>query len=361
MPDASSVHSYGLFDRILHHVALGAAPIREMFFDLEMGMSKPDPAVIAGERHLFVAGLARAGTTMLLRQCYATGAFVSLTYRDMPFVLAPGLWGRLSKRNAKAAVAGQRAHGDGVIVDVDSPEALDEVFWKTFESKAYLRSDRLVPMHASDETITRFRRYVAAILAAHNATATEQPQNRYLSKNNNNILRLSDLARAFTNCVIVVPFRHPLTQAQSLLRQHQRFADGPGNDKFTRQYMAYLAHHEFGPGHRPFVFDDSLPTGDPHGLTYWLDLWTNTYGWLLDHLPEQAVLLGYESFCDDPQGTWQALAQRADLPMALPHADPIRRHGDQMNGEISSLPPRTAQVYHALLDTAIEPYNACGP
>ena len=67
---------------------------------------------------------------------------------------------RLSRAERGAA---ERAHGDAIMVDFDSPEALEEVFWRTFCGTAYIRSDRLTTMQADAETIDRFRRYVGSI------------------------------------------------------------------------------------------------------------------------------------------------------------------------------------------------------
>ena len=39
--------------------------------------------------HVFVSGLARSGTTALLNALYQSGTFASLSYDDMPFILAP--------------------------------------------------------------------------------------------------------------------------------------------------------------------------------------------------------------------------------------------------------------------------------
>ena len=40
--------------------------------------------------------MARSGSTILLNSIYKTDIFASLTYADMPFVLAPNLWSKIS-------------------------------------------------------------------------------------------------------------------------------------------------------------------------------------------------------------------------------------------------------------------------
>lgn len=78
-------------DRALHRLALGSPAVAEIAFGLDRIVSRAGPGDPEA-RHVFVCGLARAGTTALTRRLHASGAFASLTYRDMPFVLAPNLW-----------------------------------------------------------------------------------------------------------------------------------------------------------------------------------------------------------------------------------------------------------------------------
>ena len=80
---------YSALDRVQHRLALQFRPLAELSFDLDQGSAKPDAAATAQGRHVFVSGLARAGTTILMRRLHDTGQFRSLTYRDMPFVSGP--------------------------------------------------------------------------------------------------------------------------------------------------------------------------------------------------------------------------------------------------------------------------------
>ena len=309
--------SYSFGARLLHQLALSNVALAEVSFDVDQAWGAAERRDISRESHVFVAGLARAGTTILMRRLFASGAFRSLTYRDMPFVLAPNIWRRFEAFGSRHMEAVERAHGDGLMVDFDSPEALEEVFWRVICGGDYLLRDRLVPMTAAPETLDKFRRYVAALLQAH-------PDKRYLSKNNNNILRLSSLAAAFPGAVILVPFREPLAQAASLAEQHRRFCSAGHDSRFTRKYMQWLAHHEFGPGHRPFVFDGEMPEGDPaQGLDYWLRLWIATYAYLLETAPAGTLFISYERLCDATDRVWPELCRRLNLSGEAP-VEPLR-------------------------------------
>ncbi len=304
---------YNALERFTHRIALGGNVVGDAVFDIEKSLYGPKQTSETSEgRHVFIAGLARAGTTILLRQLYDTGEFRSLTYRDMPFVLAPNLWRRLTGASRKAAGAQERAHGDGMLVDYDSPEALEEVFCRVKCRGEYIGPNSLHPIVINSEVITEYIQYVAIVLSS-------DPDKRYLAKNNNNLLRLEVLEEAFPNSNIIIPFREPLQQAYSLMRQHRLFLDRHRTDPFAQKYMVWLAHHEFGRDHKPFAFDgddsSTLPVGDAEtNLGYWLKQWISAYAFASRVAPSNAIFLSYERLCDPSATVWKSLCAKLGLP-----------------------------------------------
>ncbi|MEX5730106.1 hypothetical protein Ga0609869_003459 [Rhodovulum iodosum] len=296
---------YTPLEKLLHRMVLGVPAIAETAFAADQALARPDAAAARNGRHVFVAGLARAGTTILTRRIHASGAFASLTYRDMPFVLAPNLWQRLGGGSDRALDTQERAHGDGLIVGIDSPESLEEPFWRVFDGPAYIGHDRLHPHMPDAALCAKYAGFVGAILKAAGGT-------RYLAKNNNNILRLAMLAETFPEAEILVPFRAPGAHAGSLLSQHRRFVERHAADRFSRAYMGWLVHHEFGADHRPFAAP-APATADPMARDYWLAQWCAVYGGLIDTAPRTARFVCYEDLCGDP-GTWAGLAAALNIP-----------------------------------------------
>jgi len=233
---------------------------------------------------------------------YETGSFRSLTYRDMPFVLMPNTWKMLSIPFRRHQDAKQRAHKDRILVNFDSPEAFEEVFWRTFCGKDYIRTDHLKPHTVDADTTCLFRDYVRQVVAS----AEAKGQSRYLSKNNNNLLRLSTIRDAFPNAVIVVPFRDPVQQSSSLLAQHLLFSELQKEDRFSYDYMCWLAHHEFGMTHKASNFGsekESFETSqDPQHINYWLRHWCHSYEHVLSTIPNGLIFVSYEKLCADPDG-----------------------------------------------------------
>ena len=288
MPD----RSYPLISRLLHRVALGNRWVAQASFDLDQLSVNPldEPKQL---EHVFIAGLARAGTTIITRILYETDVFTSLTYRHMPFVLMPRLWKTISTKFHKKSELKERVHGDGIMVDYDSPEAFEEVYWKNFCGPEYLLSDRLIAHKPSNNTLQNFRCYVAAVIEA-----SIDKNRRYLSKNNNNILRIDALHEAFPRAWVLIPFRNPIEHANSLLKQHQRLTKIQHENKFVLNYMEWLGHYEFGLGQRPFLNEINEFSQDT--LEYWLTLWVNVYSYLEKKAHERLLFVSFEDLCDKP-------------------------------------------------------------
>ena len=162
--------------------------------------------------------------------------------------------------------------------------------------------------------IEQFRSYIGQVLNS----ADNFKQSRYLSKNNNNILRLSTIQAAFPEALFIIPFRDPIQQSMSLLEQHKRFCSIHQNSKFAYQYMRWLGHYEFGLTHRPFEFDDGEKavrlTDKPDNIDYWISLWNRTYRYLLEIAPSNCVFSCYEEFCEDPKSNLARLFGMAQTP-----------------------------------------------
>src|SRR5262245_61081898 len=123
--------TYNQLSKILHYLNLELSAVREFTFQVEKNLFRRQIQPAKEGEHVFVSGLARSGTTMLMQAIHETNEFASLTYRNMPMILAPNLWSRLTDSFQTGGEAQIRSHGDGVFHEFDSPEALEEVFWKT--------------------------------------------------------------------------------------------------------------------------------------------------------------------------------------------------------------------------------------
>ena len=300
---------YSFLSKILHHLALGSNFIPEMLHDVEFAILKNKLKLDNLKPHIFICGLPRSGTTILMRSLYETKKFASLTYRDMPFVLLPNLWSKVSNK-IKSGPEKERIHDDKISINIDSPEALEEVFWRVKLQKNYIYSNKLITHTADEFTINEFKNFVSLILYKYK-------KELYLSKNNNNILRLESIIKSFPNCIVIIPFRDPLQQANSLLFQHKNFTAAQNENKFVKSYMSYLAHYEFGTIHRPYSFLRSNNENiDKNSLEYWLMQWINAYTYLSQEKffnYKNIIYLNYEELCKNPEYIFKTLSKKINI------------------------------------------------
>jgi hypothetical protein len=307
---AREAESYSGVDRLMHRVAFRTYPAQLALADLEDRLYAKELAPCKSDRPVFIAALPRAGTTFLLECCARVPEFAAHCYRDMPFLLIPCLWNRFSVGFRQAGQRQQRAHGDGMLIDFDSPEALEEVLWKIFWRRHYQR-DRIVPWkkegHAEFAEFFRSHMRKIILLRRGKDAATA----RYISKNNLNIARTGVLHRLFPDSVIVVPFREPLQHAASLLKQHRNFLRIHKEDRFASAYMRAIGHYDFGENLRPVDFDgwlDRRESKDTETLAFWLEYWTVGYRHLLAKNVDYLHFLNYDALCANPARGMQLLA-----------------------------------------------------
>jgi hypothetical protein len=240
----------------------------------------------------------------------------------MPFVLIPMLWSRFSEGFRRSDAPLERAHGDGMLVNVDSPEAFEETVWVAFWPKRYKR-DRIVPWREEEDEPFRaflenhFKKIVAlSAREGDGMTALPSAPSRYVSKNNLNIARVLWLARNFPDSLFLIPFREPIQHCASLLRQHVNFLEIHRRDRFAKSYMEGIGHFDFGDNLRPVDFGGWLDRSkyrDPKKIGFWLEYWCAAYRSLIEEARERVCFLDYDAFCADPRLGLERVANFIDV------------------------------------------------
>lgn len=308
--------NYSFLDRLIHRIAFAAPPVQLAAADAESALFRAVFNDVDASRPIFIASLPRAGTTLLLEALHSFPSLAAHTYRDMPFVMAPVLWSRVAGPFRKQADSRERAHGDGMQIGYDSPEAFDEVLWRTFWPEKY-GSDRIALWQATDgktEASIFFARHMKKIIALRRPERSHD--GRYVSKNNANIARLDLIPRMFPGASVVVPFRDPIEHAISMLRQHRSFTRMHAEQPFVRRYMADIGHYEFGALHRPIAFpglDDSIGRREPLDVNYWIAYWIAAFDYVLARR-ERIILVSYEAACRDGKRVLADICARAGIP-----------------------------------------------
>lgn len=286
--------AYAEADQLMHRLAfanrrmlLVVARLENRIFDRSIQRVSLGPPV-------FIVSLPRGGTTALLNALHRLPGVATHEYRDMPFVTAPLLWSRLGGDRSKRVEKRERAHGDGMEIDLDSPEAFDEVLWRAHWPQKYAagRIQTFDQGDLDDDATDDFVRHHAKVALVRHGRSADGC--RYASKNNANIGRLRVLDRMFPGCSIVVALRRPAAHAASLHRQHERFLRLHAEDPFVRDYMRDIGHLEFGELHQPIDFADLadlVSAREPSEPDYWLAYWIAAFEEVARHQGEVVVVL----------------------------------------------------------------------
>ena len=316
--------NYSGLDRLLHRVAFAGPFVQLTAADIEHALWGSTYSRVHAGRPIFITSLPRAGTTLMLEALNRLPSLATHVYRDMPFVMAPVLWSRLSGPFRQPSQLSERAHGDGMEIGFDSPEAFEEILWRTFWPAKYTPTGITLwsAADANEDARRFFVDHMKKIVALRRPG--RPADGRYVSKNNGNIARLEALRALFPDAAILLVLRHPLDHARSLLRQHRNFLTMHQETPFVRRYMDDIGHYEFGELHRPIGFPglrEHLQGQDPLTLGYWLGYWIAAFDYVTTHIANVTVI-SYEDACADPHRALQAICEALDIDPdgALPEA-----------------------------------------
>lgn len=277
---------------------------------------------IAIRAPIFICGLARSGTTILLECLAAHPETATHRYRDYPGILAPVIWDRIAARlYAHAGVPVERTHGDGITVTPDSPEAVAEMLWIAFHKDAHDpgRDNRVEGGALGQEFASFFRDHIRKLLWLRDGR-------RYLSKGNYDLARMDALIGLFPDARFIVPVRDPVTHIASLMRQQTLFSAGETRHPAALRYMRRIGHFEFGLDRRPLNLGSAGVTAEVERLWRegrevegWSLYWADVHGFLADRLEKDAALrravlpVAYETLCGDPPAMLRRVFAHAEL------------------------------------------------
>lgn len=291
---------------------------------LESAVLRERLRAVAIREPIYVCGLARAGSTILLEMLARHPAVATHRYRDFPFLFWIYGWNRFLDRIPKKDLQPvERAHQDGLHVTIESPEAMEEVLWMGFFKDLHNPAcDNVLDgatQHARFEAF--YRDHIGKVLLLRGGT-------RYACKENYHVTRLEYLRKLFPDARFVVPIRHPVSHVASLIRQHRLFSAAAQGHPRVAAHMRRSGHFEFGPDRRPIspgvdaVRDVRAlwDAGDEARGTarYWSIVYRHLHDRLTTapELKEASMIVRFEDLCDGPSAVLAALFDYARLPVA---------------------------------------------
>jgi hypothetical protein len=275
---------------------------------------------LAIDRPVFITGLARSGTTMLLTLLSQADHVATHRYRDFPFLSIPMTWNWFQSRLSTTATPVERPHGDRIHITRESPEAFEEPLWQTFFPWTHdpTRCHVLNNDANTEEFAAFFCDHIRKILLIRNAQ-------RYVSKGNYNVARINFLVQLLPDAKFIIPIRAPLAQVHSLVKQHQRFSQYSVADKRLAYYLAAAGHYEFGTQRCPMNLDPArvgwIEQAWRNGEVYqgYARQWAEVYRYVdrlqREHraLAQRILIVRYEDLCAFPAEKVQELLAFAAL------------------------------------------------
>jgi hypothetical protein len=275
------------------------------------------------DRPIYVAGLARSGSTILLETLASHPDVATHRYRDYPLIFTPYWWNRWLDRVARRdEQPTERSHKDGIAITSNSPEAFEEMLWMAFFPGLH------DPSHGSsfDDPAADHQGFARFYVEHMRKLLAVRGRRRYVAKGNYNVTRLGYLLRLFPDARFVVPVRDPVWHIASLMKQQALFTKGQQDNPAAVRHLQRVGHFEFGLDRR------AIAVGDPQRVAEVMALWQNgaeVEGWarywslIHDHVAEvlaespeiraATYVVRYEDLCQTPRETLAAVLSHCGL------------------------------------------------
>jgi hypothetical protein len=271
---------------------------------------------------VWVSGLARSGSTILLEVLASHPEVASHQYRDFPFLFTPHWWRQILDRQPGAQPEPvERSHGDRLMVTSRSPEAMEEVLWMAFFGDLHDASRSNVLDAGTDNPRFEafYRDHLRKLMLA-------DAKRRYVAKANYNLTRLEYLLRLFPDARLVIPVRRPGAQIASMRKQHALFVRAIAEHPRARAHLERVGHFEFGPHRSPInAGDDEVVAsieelwGGQQEVRGWARYWAHLYGYVADRLADNealrraATVVRYEDLCAHTETVLGELFEHCDF------------------------------------------------
>lgn len=291
---------------------------------IETLLSRNEIDKLEVDRPIYIAGLARAGTTIVLEMLSKHPFLASHRYRNFPMPYFPHRFSRIVDQSRFFTKPRERVHKDGIIVTRESPEAVEEIFWQDFFSNNHNENVSNVMSGAiSYPHFERFYRdHIRKLLINRRCP-------RYLAKNNYNITRLEYLNRIFPTVKFLLIIRNPVNHIASLIKQTELFMAMEEENPLLMDWHRLTGHSEFG------HYQTCINTGNDEIIhkirslwknqeTYvkgWAHYWAQIYDYVINLLEANSdvknatLIVRHEDLCDNPAETIDRILEHTELPL----------------------------------------------
>lgn len=276
-------------------------------------------------RPIYITGLARAGTTIILEMLSKHPDLASHRYKYLVMPYLPYWVNQMAKAFRMYTEPFERFHKDGIFVTGESPEAVEEIFWQKFFDDIHNENSSNVMNGITDnpQFESFYRNHIRKLILT-------QKKSRYLAKNNYNVTRLEYLLRIFPSSKFLLIIRNPINQIASLIKQTKIFTQFGQEGPLLNDWLRIVGHHEFGhhqvcinAGNTELI--QKIRKLWSRKKTYvkgWAYYWRSIYNFIANNLDtnkklkKATLIVRYDELCDTPAEIIDQILEHTELPIS---------------------------------------------
>lgn len=277
---------------------------------IETMFMQNDIKMITIDRPIYITGLARAGTTIILEMLDKHPDLASHKYQNVLMPYLPDWFSEMANRFNFYKKPFERLHRDGIFVNRESPEAVEEVFWQKFFKN--LHNEKVSNVLSKSDSNPKFEKFYELHLKK---LILNQNCSRYLAKNNYLVSRLDYLLKIFPNSKILLIIRNPVEHIASLIKQSKLFRLLEQQNPLLPDWLKIVGHNEFGRNQMCINVGNTDLINEVRKLwrkktSYvkgWAFYWTSIYNFIADqletkkNLKKATLIVRYDELCETPE------------------------------------------------------------
>ncbi|TFG00774.1 MAG: sulfotransferase [Promethearchaeota archaeon] len=274
------------------------------------------------EKPIYITGLARSGTTITLEMLSNHPDLASHQYKHLVMPYLPYWFDLMLNRLKISTESFERFHQDRIIINQNSPEAVEEILWQKFFEN--LHNEEMSNILSSDLNFPEFesfyRNHIQKLLIGQKAS-------RYLGKNNYNITRLNYILKIFPKARFIIMIRDPLNQIASLIKQHNLFLKMELKNPYIIDWLSLLGHHEFGVGLKYINIGNTelihkirkLMKDKRTSVKAWAYYWNYIYKYISkiiennQKIKDATLIINYSDLCENSEYTINQILDHVQL------------------------------------------------
>jgi len=277
---------------------------------------------ISIDRPIYVMGLARSGTTILTEIIgkHPDVAYLKYLHSVNPYI--PHWIQKIANVVPIFRKPVERVHKDRLLVNRDSPEAVEEPYWMRFFENVH--DESVSNIFDSKTSNPQFEEIYSN---SQKKLMFNQESSRYVAKNNYNISRLGYLYKLFPDMKVILMIRNPVNHIASLVKQDAILKELEKENKRLLHWTKIIGHREFGTAKVCINVDSTKQIKLIRKLwekkeTYvkgWAVQWNMIYSYVADllernkHLADRTHILRYEDLTDNSAESIDRIVEHLEL------------------------------------------------